>query len=114
MKKLFILIVFGILFTAGNAYATVGGPTFLYDFKYNPADESVYYTLHSESGRGCPPELKKVSLNTLKHSVVYSCAEGEKLAIDDSNIVRNKINEITSGFKNLIPINLRQIIFPLI
>ena len=72
---LFILMSF---FVSENARATVGGPTFIREFKYNPLDESVYYIQTSESGRGCPPGLHKISLNTSQSQVVYSCDQGEK------------------------------------
>lgn len=104
-------VIFGLFFIANSAFATVGGPTFIYDFKYNPLDESVYYIQHSEGGRGCPPELFKISLNSGKSQVVFSCSQGEKLlnSGDDYNVapVGNEINKITESFKYLIPINLK-------
>ena len=90
--------------------ATVGGPTFIYDFKYNPSNESVYYTLYSESGRGCPPLLMKMSLNSGKIDTVFSCDEGEKLIEGNGyqfNPVNAAIDKITGNFKRLIPINLK-------
>jgi len=50
-----ILFLVGVILVFGggmvsNVQATVGGPTFIYDFKYNPQDESVYYKTVSESG----------------------------------------------------------------
>lgn len=110
MKKLYLFsIILGILFIASNAFATVGGPTLIHDFKYNPVDESVYYTLSSGSGRGCPPELLKISLNTGKLEIVLSCEEGEKMRGDnyESSSVNSAIAKITDGFKYLIPINLK-------
>ena len=104
------MIILAIFITAGNALATVGGPTFIHTFKYNPLDESVYYILNSESGRGCPPELMKLSLNSGKSQVVYSCSEGEKLRGDDYDgisPVNIEINKIIQNFKDLTPINLK-------
>ena len=105
MRKIYIFsfILLGVLFFASNAFATVGGPIFIYDFKYNPVDESVYYIEKSEGGRGCPPELLKISLNSGKSQVVYSCDEGEKLVGGN-----NAINKIIQNFKDLTPINLKE------
>lgn len=115
MKKVLQLIIFSllavVLLVAEPVFATVGGPTYVYDLKYNPQDESVYFTEIAESGRGCPPELKKVSLNTNEVSTVYSCDEGEKLLAEDNNysygVVGDKIREITAGFKDLSQLNLK-------
>lgn len=102
-----LIILVGILSLATNAtsaYATVGGPTFIGDFTYNKADESVYYVENSQSGRGCPPILKKISLNTSSISTVYSCDEVEKLVASNGTI--NKIGTITQNFKPLQQINI--------
>ena len=94
-----------------SVFATVGGPTVIYDFKYNPLDESVYYTKQDYSGRGCPPELVKLSLNSGISEDAYSCDEGEKLLTQDNNydhsIVRRKIDAMTQGFKPLPPLSLQ-------
>lgn len=98
-------------FFINNAHATVGGPTFIYDFKYNPENESVYYTKISQSGRGCPPELIKISLVSGETETVFSCSDGEKLFADgnyDNSLVYSAINNITSNFKNLTSINLKK------
>ncbi len=103
-------MVVGISMIANIAFATVGGPTFIHTFKYNPTDESIYYILNSEGGRGCPPELFKLSLNSGKSEVVYSCSEGEKLRGDDYDgisPVDTEINKVIQNFKDLTPINLK-------
>jgi hypothetical protein len=94
-----------------NVFATVGGSTLLYNFKYNPADESVYYTQIDESGRGCPPTLRKISLVDESVQTVFSCEQGEDLI--DNNwenryLIDQKINEITNQFKDLLPISLKE------
>lgn len=99
-----IVIFSFLLSTIEYTSATVGGETFIYDVKYNPSDESVYYTQIDLSGRGCPPELKKVSLTSEKTSVVFSCDEGEKLSGEQVN---SQINSITKNFKALLPIGLK-------
>lgn len=93
-----------LIFTSHTASATVGGPTYIHSLTYNPKDESVYYIENALNGRGCPPVLKKISLNTAKIDTVYSCDEGEKLS--DYNQAIIKINAITKGFKNLSQISL--------
>ncbi len=89
---------------AAVTYATVGGPTLIYDFRYNPADESVYYTEQDSGGRGCPPELFKLSLNSGSTTVVYSCDRG--FAEDASPV--SEIAAIVEGFKPLTPISLKK------
>lgn len=108
-----IFAFFALLISAEVASATVGGPTYIYDFKYNPKDESVYYTESDYGGRGCPPMLSKTSLATGVSSKVYSCDQGEKLYDGkdyDAAIaeVRAEINAITQNFKNLVPISLKK------
>lgn len=104
-----VLIATVILGAASTAHATVGGPTFIYNFKYNPADSSVYYTEQSESGRGCPPTLERVLLTTNIQSTVISCSQGEALYRDGNsnpNLVEAEIAGATNGFKDLTQINL--------
>lgn len=114
MKYKYILVLVGVLLIfssviASNAQATVGGPTFIYDFKYNPQDESVYYKKISESGRGCPPELMKLSLVSGGPETVYSCDDGEKLIQNGGNFsdVNLAIDNIILNFKDLTAINLK-------
>jgi hypothetical protein len=97
-----------MLFSLGawQSQATVGGPTYIYDFKYNPLDESVYYTSQSDNGRGCPPILAKISLVTGKSEIVFSCDDGEKLS--STSLVNYEINKITNDLKLLTPLNLRE------
>lgn len=99
------ILFLGFLLSATEyASATVGGETFIYDFKYNPSDESVYYTQMDLGGRGCPPELKKISLNSEKSTVVFSCDQGEKITEVQVN---SQINTITKNFKALVPLGLK-------
>ncbi len=110
IKSFTYTVALGILFLAGSVFATVGGPTFIHTFKYNPQDESVYYIENDQNGRGCPPELNKISLNSGKSQVVYSCSEGEKLIEGNGykfDPVYAEINKIISNFKDLTPINLK-------
>jgi len=98
----FLLIIsFGIL--VNNAQATVGGPTIVYDFKYDSKTSSIYYTEQNYNGKGCPPELKSISLSTLMSKVVYSCNDG--LVTENQSL---RINSFTSQFTTLVPINLRR------
>ncbi|OHA23636.1 MAG: hypothetical protein A3G52_02715 [Candidatus Taylorbacteria bacterium RIFCSPLOWO2_12_FULL_43_20] len=111
-KAVFLTAVIVISAIASSSHATVGGPTYIYDFKYNPSDEHVYYTQNSLSGRGCPPELYKISLNTGNSEVVFSCAEGERIINEMGQTqgfsVDAQIRRITQGFKELSQINLKE------
>jgi len=92
------------------AHATVGGPTLVHDFTYNPADESVYYQKLSADGRGCPPELMRLSLADGAIDKALSCDEGEALretsGTNSDSAVATKLYEMTKAFKRLTPINL--------
>ena len=103
-SPLFIALALFSILTIKEVRATVGGETVLYNIVYNNADESVYYTKQDFGGRGCPPELLKLSLNSEKSTVVYSCDTGESLAREK---VESIIRTITENFKLLIPINLK-------
>lgn len=95
-----IVVLFGAI--ASSASATTGGPTFVYDLVYNPQDESVYYTKSDHGGRGCPPELLKLSLSSKASSFVYSCDDAER----NPGPVAPRIASMTEGFKYLIPVSL--------
>jgi hypothetical protein len=118
MKKTFarhfttlIIILFVATLFASTTLATVGGPTYIGFFTYNSADESVYYVHNSQSGRGCPPELKKISLATKEVSTSFSCDQGEALVgrgnyTEGLALARDRINQITTSFKDITPISL--------
>lgn len=106
---LFLLVFLSPVFTVKNVLATVGGPTFIYDFKYNPSNESVYYIKQDFGGRGCPPELIQISLNSEKTEIAYSCSQGEKLVpvYNSTSPVSTEINRITKDFRPQTPFNLK-------
>jgi len=103
-----------LLISLDIAEATVGGPTYIHNFKYNPQNESVYYIENDNGGRGCPPVLESISLATSKNQIIYSCEQGEKILYSEKDYntailqISNKINDIISDFKDLTPINLRK------
>ncbi len=111
--KLVILGVFAVvmvvsLFTAIPTYATVGGETFIHNFTYNPTNESVYYIMQNAGGRGCPPELLKLSLASGKTDIVYSCDDGEKAGYEyGSSGANDEINKMIEGLKPLTPLSLK-------
>jgi hypothetical protein len=116
MKKVFIftsiLFVFFIsLIISSKVEATVGGESLISNFKYNPADESIYFVFQSYGGKGCPPELMKLSLNTEKIETVLSCDQGENLLSEGNNYeyspVSLEIERITKDFKPLTPLDLK-------
>ncbi len=106
MKKIIIAILVicaGVFLGASQANATVGGPTYVYNLKYNPADTSLYYAEVSQSGRGCPPLLKKLSLTTNETTTVISCDQAEVLPAGGAEA---EIRGITESFKDLTLVNL--------
>ena len=103
--KIFMMSVLFIMPMILKVNATTGGETFIYDFKYNNTDESVYYTQKDLSGRGCPPELVKISLKTEKNTIVYSCEKGESVSLGQVDVA---IDAITKNLEPLTSLNLKK------
>ncbi len=111
MKNLIKIIYFIILSIitysiVSYTHATVGGPTYIGNFSYNRDDSSIYYIKQSYSGKGCPPELVKISLTTQTISDVISCNQAERF-IDDIQALNTEIEVITQNFKQLSQFNLK-------
>jgi len=109
---LFVLTLGLVSLAPKEADATVGGPTYIYDFRYNPADESAYYIEQSESGKGCPPALVRLPLVSGISETVFSCDQGSDLLQtsgrrDSYSVVDEAIAEITRTFKYVTPISLK-------
>jgi hypothetical protein len=105
-----IFVFIALIASAVSVQATVGGPTYIGNFSYNKADESVYFISNSLSGRGCPPLLGKISLLTEKTSEVITCDQAERMIGNDysngATVVLNEISRITSSFRILSPLSL--------
>ncbi len=93
-----LIICSGIFLGVSQVKATTGGPTFIYNLTFNPADSSVYFLERSEGGKGCPPELKKISLLDEIITDVISCDMAGML---DKSELDLEINTITSNFKDV-------------
>lgn len=105
-----LLAIISFIFSVNVVKATVGGPTFVSTFKYNPLNESVYFIITDNGGRGCPPELAKISLSTGKTEIVYSCEQGEELLKKNNyniSLVNSEINKIIKDYKPLSQISLK-------
>lgn len=110
MKKIILAVfLFGVSY-AELANATVGGSTYIYNFKYNPENESVYYISVSEGGRGCPPEIMRVALSTEEVVTEFDCGEMEKLLHGELSNNYSLLDTVTKniiiGYKDLIELNL--------
>ncbi|MFA6315359.1 MAG: hypothetical protein WC648_03290 [Candidatus Paceibacterota bacterium] len=103
-KKTVLVSVVGMSLCAiaGIAYATVGGPTLVYDMKYDTKTNSIYFTEQDFGGKGCPPELKAISVKDNVGRVVLSCDDG--LAKDHSK----ELIAMTENFAPLIPVSLKK------
>lgn len=98
---------------AGVAVATVGGPTYIYDFKYSPEDNVIYYVSASQSGRGCPPLLQKISVVSGMSQAAVTCNEAEALITERGYSLGEypaalfrKYEEIIGYFEQLVPLHL--------
>lgn len=124
MKTSLFTVAFFAIFSLGfisTAHATVGGPNLIYDFRYSHADESVYYKVSDQGGRGCPTMLDKISLETEQVSDFYSCNDGEAAVRSFYNPsgpngnyypggleqVAKDITDIIKNFKPLTPLVLK-------
>ncbi len=117
MKKNFLIqgvsiliIVFSLFFN--RVEATTGGPYVVYDLKYNPITKLVYFLSADQGGRGCPSELKSISLVNGELSTLYSCDDAEKQAAIDGDFYfkdyLQKINLIVENLDFAKLINLRK------
>ncbi len=108
MKKLLavLFIVTAGIFVGSHASATVGGPTYIERVAFNAKNNSVYYLLHSQSGRGCPPIIKSINIATQKKVEIQSCDEIEKNYNFDSDKYSQFIEEIFESLTYLSRINL--------
>jgi hypothetical protein len=110
MKKIIGALFLFAMFFAGTVNATVGGSTYVYNLKYNPYDESLYYLKVSEGGRGCPPEIMKLPLASGVTSVFFDCVEAEKLLYEKFNknyeLLKSSMNDMIAGYKDLKELNL--------
>jgi len=100
MKLKLLIVSVALLLVASTASATVGGPTNIFDFKYDAQSNSVYYQVQNFGGRGCPPILMNLSVanNTTK----------EIIPCDDENPTQERINAITGNLPTISPIHLRK------
>jgi hypothetical protein len=67
-----------LVITTGEVSATVGGPTYISAIAFKAEDNALYYTVHDNSGRGCPPIIHVIDLDTLKDTEIKSCDEFEQ------------------------------------
>lgn len=78
VSALFLLAVFSFLTSTEKVFATVGGPTYISGIASDATNKFLYYTVNDGGGRGCPPIVHKVDLNTLQDAPVKSCDDFEK------------------------------------
>lgn len=79
MKKtpviLFLAILASVTLAVADVQATVGGPTYVYNLRIShvlPIQEIMYVT-HSLSGKGCPPSVSALNIETMKSRDVVAC-----------------------------------------
>ncbi len=113
MKTFLYTALFLLTLTISSvAYATVGGPTYIGDFHYNRADESIYYQVNEQSGRGCPTLLYKISLENRAVTPVVNCDQAEAIVNASTNQqdryygLRTTYADMLSAMKPLSPIAL--------
>lgn len=97
--KIMIAILASILF-ASAASATVGGPSNVFDLRFDTKSNSVYYQVQSFSGRGCPPILMALSVSNNSTKEIIPC--------DEEDSTQERINELTGNLPTISPIHLRK------
>ncbi len=84
MKKIIIfstILIISYFFNVGASNATVGGPTYISNIQSALDNASeIIYEVHSQGGRGCPPEIYSQNIQTGEKKVVLSCNQSEKLS----------------------------------
>lgn len=73
-----VSVIFSFSISTEKVLATVGGPTYISSIAFNAQENSVYYTVHENGGRGCPPIIHEINLTTLKDLEVKSCTRVEQ------------------------------------
>ena len=101
MKKIYIfvlVIILGFIFTINTANATTGGSLMISDIKYNPNNNTVYYLVNDNGGRGCLPELYSYTIDKQEEKIIYDCDYAES----NGDGYQEKIDFIMNG---LIPLD---------
>lgn len=81
----FFVFFFGLGIT--NVGATVGGPSLVYNLRTNVEAREVVYDFHGLDGKGCPPEVFSLNLETGELRVVADCDDPEYEAAYAASIV---------------------------
>src|SRR3989344_2981880 len=102
-----MLFVVLFIFGARSTSATVGGPTYIERLSHNPTENTLYYLVNSQSGRGCPPIIHKLDLLTGEDTTEASCSETEanyysQGAFDSA--AYNQVIENAFRSSNLLPV----------
>ena len=107
IKKTYIILIALTLFGT-NVFATVGGETRVTQFVYNPNDESIYYVQTDGSGKGCPPELKKIALENYKVETLVNCDDNINNSQSDSfgYDLMSDLYQKNKNLKQLVPLDL--------
>ena len=101
----FALICLSLGLFIQTAHATVGGPTYVYDLKFDAKTNTIYYSEQNYGGKGCPPELKAIPLETQISQIIISCDSG----LDASQQAQEaKMASFTAGLPSLVPLNLNK------
>lgn len=112
MKKSIIFsITIGIFLMANGVLATTGGPTYISSIAFNKADNSVYYTVHDNGGRGCPPIVNKINISTLARSEIKSCDQlesGDPYSEEGMKIYSQFIHDTYQGLPYLWSVSLKK------
>ncbi len=100
MKTKIIIVSLAFVFFASTASATVGGPSNVFDLKFDAKSNSVYYQVQSFGGRGCPPILMSLSIANNSTKEIIPC--------DDEDSTEERINALTGNLPTISPIHLRK------
>ena len=73
-----VSVIFLFSISTEKVLATVGGPTYISSIAFKTPENFIYYTVHDNSGRGCPPNIHKIDLSIIKDFEVKSCTQVEQ------------------------------------
>lgn len=99
------LLIFATTLFPHPAHATVGGPTFVERLSFNQKDNSIYYVLNNQSGRGCPPEIMKIDTASGERTTIASCDFIEKKYSQNGGLDFSAYNTfVETVFSETIPL----------
>lgn len=102
MKNILIITAIAVTYSLSPALtnATVGGPTLIDSIQYSSANKSqIIYEELSYSGKGCPPGITLMNLQTSARTKLASCNDADWM---NSTSYNAKLENILASYPSLL------------